>query len=71
VPGRPVVYATTPAFLTHFGLGSRKELPGIDELKAAGLLDPMDYALRRFSDEPNGPDGGDELATLEIGEESG
>jgi len=42
VPGRPVIYATTPDFLVHFGLASRKELPGIDELRAAGLLDPVD-----------------------------
>lgn len=42
VPGRPVIYATTPEFLAHFGLGSLKELPGIDELRAAGLLDPVD-----------------------------
>ncbi|MYL96324.1 SMC-Scp complex subunit ScpB [Novosphingobium sp. FGD1] len=42
VPGRPVIYATTPAFLDHFGLASRRELPGIDELRAAGLLDPVD-----------------------------
>ena len=42
VPGRPVIYATTPDFLIHFGLQSRKELPGIDELRAAGLLDPVD-----------------------------
>ena len=45
VPGRPVIYATTPAFLAHFGLHSRRDLPGIDELRAAGLLDPMDEAL--------------------------
>ena len=44
VPGRPVIYATTPEFLSHFGLESRRELPGIDELKAAGLLDPVDDA---------------------------
>ncbi|WP_245656480.1 SMC-Scp complex subunit ScpB [Novosphingobium naphthalenivorans] len=42
VPGRPVIYATTPDFLAHFGLKSLKELPGIDELRAAGLLDPVD-----------------------------
>jgi len=41
-PGRPLLYATTPNFLTHFGLGSRRDLPGIDDLKAAGLLDPLD-----------------------------
>ena len=41
-PGRPLLYATTADFLAHFGLASRKELPGIDDLKAAGLLDPLD-----------------------------
>jgi segregation and condensation protein B len=45
VPGRPVIYATTPAFLAHFGLQSRRDLPGIEELRAAGLLDPVDDAL--------------------------
>ncbi len=45
VPGRPVIYATTPAFLDHFGLASRRDLPGIDELRAAGLLDPVDEAM--------------------------
>ena len=45
VPGRPVIYATTPEFLTHFGLESRRDLPGLDELKAAGLLDPVDDVL--------------------------
>jgi len=44
VPGRPVIYATTPEFLNHFGLQSRRDLPGIEELKAAGLLDPVDQA---------------------------
>ena len=45
VPGRPLTYATTSAFLSHFGLASRRDLPGIDDLKAAGLLDPIDLAL--------------------------
>ncbi|WEK01916.1 MAG: SMC-Scp complex subunit ScpB [Candidatus Sphingomonas phytovorans] len=45
VPGRPLLYATTPEFLAHFGLASRRDLPGIDDLKAAGLLDPIDLAL--------------------------
>ena len=44
-PGRPLTYATTAAFLSHFGLKSRRDLPGIDDLKAAGLLDPIDAAL--------------------------
>lgn len=38
-PGRPVTWATTDAFLEHFGLESCDALPGIEELKAAGLLD--------------------------------
>ena len=49
VPGRPVIYATTPEFLSHFGLTSRKDLPGIDELKAAGLLDPVDDAFEALT----------------------
>ena len=48
VPGRPLTYATTQEFLTHFGLKSRRDLPGIDDLKAAGLLDPVDTALERL-----------------------
>ena len=39
VPGRPVMWGTSNAFLDHFGLESIQHLPGIDELKAAGLLD--------------------------------
>ena len=45
VPGRPLIFATTPEFLTHFGLTSRRDLPGIDDLRAAGLLDPVDLAM--------------------------
>ena len=44
-PGRPLTYATTAGFLSHFGLQSRRDLPGIDDLKAAGLLDPIDAAM--------------------------
>jgi len=64
VPGRPLIYATTPGFLTHFGLTSRKDLPGIDDLKAAGLLDPIDMALgdMQFGEESDGE--------LEIGEDN-
>jgi len=52
VPGRPVIYATTPDFLTHFGLESRRDLPGIDELRAAGLLDPVEDALAAAMEVP-------------------
>lgn len=48
VPGRPLTYATTPDFLTHFGLESRRDLPGVDDLRAAGLLDPIDTAMAEF-----------------------
>ncbi|HEX8308736.1 MAG TPA: SMC-Scp complex subunit ScpB, partial [Allosphingosinicella sp.] len=47
-PGRPLIYATTPAFLAHFGLASRRDLPGLDDLKAAGLLDPIDAAMEQL-----------------------
>ena len=44
-PGRPLIWATTPEFLAHFGLDSLKDLPDIDELRAAGLLDIGPAAL--------------------------
>ena len=52
VPGRPTIYATTPDFLDHFGLGSRRDLPGIFELRATGLLDPVEDAYEELM----GPD---------------
>jgi len=39
VPGRPLTWGTTPAFLDHFGLETLQDLPGLGDLKAAGLLD--------------------------------
>ncbi len=39
LPGRPVTWGTTDSFLDHFGLESLNALPGVDELRAAGLLD--------------------------------
>jgi segregation and condensation protein B len=65
VPGRPVIYATTPEFLAHFGLTSRKDLPGIDELRAAGLLDPVDDALEAAMMQSSAP------AESELGIEAG
>ena len=73
VPGRPVTYATTPEFLGHFGLASRKDLPGIDELRAAGLLDPAEEAydeLVRQSEPDEGQGDPDVAAWLENPEES-
>ncbi|MDC0074990.1 SMC-Scp complex subunit ScpB, partial [Alphaproteobacteria bacterium] len=40
-PGRPVMYGTSNEFLNHFGLQSVDDLPGIEELKATGLLDSV------------------------------
>ncbi|NJM51542.1 MAG: SMC-Scp complex subunit ScpB [Sphingomonadales bacterium] len=59
VPGRPLIYATTGEFLTHFGLESRKDLPGLQDLKAAGLLDPVDDMLDNM-DFASDDDRGDE-----------
>ncbi len=68
VPGRPVIYATTPEFLTHFGLSSRRDLPGIDELRAAGLLDPVEDALAAAMDVPGQAEGEAESAATESDE---
>ncbi|OWK28250.1 SMC-Scp complex subunit ScpB [Sphingomonas mucosissima] len=56
VPGRPLTFATTPGFLTHFGLESRRDLPGIEDLRAAGLLDPIDLATEELAVEKPGDD---------------
>lgn len=77
-PGRPVTYGTTEAFLDHFGLESLADLPGLEELKGAGLLSnrlppsmqiplPFDGALRDDED-PLDPE--DLAETLEREEES-
>ena len=45
-PGRPITYGTTDAFLEHYGLPGLADLPGVAEMKAAGLLDldlPADF----------------------------
>ena len=62
VPGRPVLYATTDAFLSHFGLESRRDLPGIDELRAAGLLDPVEAAFEALPDAAEQPDAAEAQA---------
>ena len=63
VPGRPLIYATTGDFLSHFGLASRRDLPGIEDLRAAGLLDPVDLAMEFMETSSSGDmdrDAGDE-----------
>ena len=52
-PGKPVTYGTTEDFLIHFGLDSIKDLPGLAELKGAGLLDsnlPPGFAVPEPTD---------------------
>jgi len=70
VPGRPVIYATTPEFLQHFGLESRRDLPGIDELRAAGLLDPVDDAYESLTSNESPEDGGTADGGVETNSES-
>jgi segregation and condensation protein B len=61
-PGRPVTWATTERFLDHFGLESLDALPGLEELKAAGLLDarPAMQAYGAQSESGDGDDGADD-----------
>jgi len=68
-PGRPVTYGTTGEFLVHFGLESLKDLPGFDELKAAGLLDTVDDALSRLERETRLRIDAEEGEEAESGEE--
>jgi len=55
--GRPVTWATTEEFLVHFGLGAIGDLPGIDELKASGLIGPRQTTtLHEIAPEPEPPE---------------
>ena len=73
VPGRPLQWGTTPAFLDHFGLESLAELPGQEELKAAGMLDrrpgltsiAMGETLEADEDEDEPADGQEDLLPLD------
>jgi segregation and condensation protein B len=54
-PGRPVTYGTTEAFMSHFGLDALADLPGLDELKGAGLMEkslPAGFTVPVPSDDP-------------------
>jgi segregation and condensation protein B len=82
-PGRPVTWVTTTAFLDHFALESLDALPGVDELKAAGLLDVRsaiatlgaqqlaDTALQADRDRDEAEDEGDETDEETAGEDGG
>ena len=81
-PGKPITYGTTPAFLDHFGLDGVKDLPGLAELKGAGLLDanlPPDFKVPTPTDvaalmpdelplEAGGDDEAEAQAELELDE---
>ncbi|MGO8914910.1 MAG: SMC-Scp complex subunit ScpB [Stellaceae bacterium] len=66
-PGRPVTWVTTDQFLAHFGLADRRDLPGIEELKAAGLIGPRpDFTLseQAIPSEPDSAEDEDEEEPL-------
>lgn len=78
VPGRPVMWGTTNSFLDHFGLESIQDLPGIDELRAAGLLDSRQgvaaYATRGDGEDTllfDTDDSDEAFEPLEDGEDAG
>jgi segregation and condensation protein B len=81
-PGRPVTYGTTEKFLLHFGLEQISDLPGLDELKGAGLFDgrlpkgfgvpqPRDDADLTEDEEPLGDEPLDEAFASDAAEEAG
>ncbi len=65
-PGRPGTWITTEAFLDHFGLGGLTDLPGIDELKATGLLDkrPAIQTLTESDESDDRPETDDQTGSL-------
>ena len=69
VPGRPVTYGTSDNFLLHFGLEGLSDLPGLEELKAAGLLD--DRLPPGFEVPAPDPDNDPEEDPLEAGDDGG
>src|SRR5205814_9900041 len=83
-PGRPVTWVTTTAFMDHFGLEALTDLPGLDDLKASGLLDRRpaidalpgtgslfaEDELDAFEDEESEEDDDDEFEDEEDDEDS-
>lgn len=76
-PGRPITYGTTDQFLIHFGLEQVSDLPGLDELKGAGLFDgrlpkgfgipqPDDSEALKEDEEPLDDEGAEEFPPLEM-----
>ena len=66
VAGRPLTWGTTPDFLDHFGLAEITDLPGMDDLKAAGLLDrrPGLTTISMGEGEADDDDGEEQLSML-------
>jgi len=62
-PGRPVTFVVTEQFLDHFGLESARDLPGLKELRAAGLLDnrPLPGGLQKTDEDDEAATGQSEL----------
>ena len=64
-PGRPVTFVVTPEFLDHFGLETARDLPGLKELRAAGLLEnrppPGSFSVANDEDAEEAIEGQSEL----------
>lgn len=62
-PGRPITFVVTETFLDHFGLESARDLPGLKDLRAAGLLDnrPLPGTMQRSDEEEGDQTGQSEL----------
>ena len=67
-PGRPVTFVVTQGFLDHFGLESARDLPGLKELRAAGLLDSRPHPGEAQGDTDE-DDGADQAGQSELFEE--
>ncbi len=68
-PGRPVTFGTTDGFLAHFGLESIQDLPGLEDLKGAGLLDgqiPAGFHIPMPNDDSALTDSEDPLIETEL-----
>lgn len=68
-PGRPVTFVVTPVFLDHFGLESARDLPGLKELRASGLLEsrppPGSFPLGQGSDDAEEDEAGEQPELFE------
>ncbi|MBK5962025.1 SMC-Scp complex subunit ScpB [Rhodoplanes elegans] len=68
-PGRPLTFGTTDHFLSHFGLEQLGDLPGLDELKGAGLFDgqlPSGFGVPNPSDDPALREDEDPIDSVEL-----